>query len=131
MKKILWILLIFGFQFANAQVGSWTVWKQSPCYLKIEYRYRYVKQQGDRHVWLLQFKNNYNKSVYFNYSLAGEQEEEQLYLARRKSITPNRNSDEMEFFTNSESFEIQVSNLSFRQGVTEYEPCDQNKRSKD
>lgn len=125
MKKyILLVILISFFQCLMGQRQEWTDWKSSPCYTKIEYRYKYVKQQGERHMWLLQFRNNYTQQVYFNYAIAGDGEEEHMLNAKRKQILPKKESGEIELYTNSRNFNIEVGKLAFHPSSTDYERCD-------
>lgn len=128
MKYIMMLLLAFSMQMAGAQEKAWTVWKTSPCYSKIEYRYQYQGERGERKQWLLQFRNKYPRVVHFNYSLASDLEEDLLAYSRRKSLPANAESETIEFFSNSAQFRIQVSNLSFKIRATDFEPCDEDKR---
>ncbi len=127
MKKILFALMFLCAVMAKAQ--DWTAWKSSPCYKNIYYRYQHIKQQGDRHVWNIQFKNTYKKQVYFNYALAGELEDDNLKLPRRTFLPSNKEGMKLEFYTNSTNFNIEIGNLSFDRSMSKIKPCDQEKTS--
>ncbi|MBD1433897.1 hypothetical protein H8B06_13750 [Sphingobacterium sp. DN00404] len=124
MKTLLTLYMIICSLSSTVQ-AEWSNWKKSPCYDKVEYRYRHVRAHGTRQIFEIQFKNRYGRTIYFDYALAGSKQNEDIHHARRTSLPANRESKPIPLFTNSEEFLIEIGQLNFSPYDTEYEECDQ------
>lgn len=123
MKALLALYIIFS-SFSGMAQPSWTKWEKTPCYNKIEFRYKHVRKYGDRHMFEVQFKNRYEHTIYFDYASADANTKEGLDYARRTSLPARRESKSISVFTNTEEFTIVVGQLSFSPYSTDYEACD-------
>lgn len=123
MKALITLYFILC-SFAGIAQQEWTAWKKTPCYNKIEYRYRHLRTHGARHVFEIQFKNRYDSAIFFDYALAGAKQDEDMHHARRASLPVNQISKSVSLFSNSEEFMIEVGRLAFSPYDTDYEECD-------
>jgi hypothetical protein len=58
----------------HPKAGVWTDWQSCSCYHKLQYRARYQKPSfGDRHIWDIQFRNQYEKQANFSWELYKQQ----------------------------------------------------------
>lgn len=128
--KILLTLYIILTSLNSTAPSAWTKWETTPCYDKIEFRYRHLRAQGARHVFEVQFKNRYERTIYFDYALADAETKEGLDHARRTSLPARRESKSISVFTNTEEFVIVVGQLSFSPYSTDYEACDDKEGKK-
>lgn len=127
MNKILitTFLVLIGF-FSNSYSQApekWMQWQPTNCYEKIEYRARYVKTNGTQHEWQIQFRNNYNKLIVFNYGI----EEDARALAittHRKTLRTNEISEPVSVYTQKENFMLFTDRLSFSVDGRDWIPCD-------
>lgn len=122
--KILLTLYMILTSFSSTTPSAWTKWEKTPCYDKIEFRYRHLRAHGERHEFEVQFKNRYENTIYFDYALADAKTKEGLDHARRTSLPARRESKSISVFTNTEEFTIVVGQLSFSPYSTDYEACD-------
>lgn len=124
MKLLLTLYLVVASLGSNLQQSEWTVWKKTPCYNKIDYRYRHLRTHGARHVFEIQFKNQYKRTIFFDYALASSQQDDDMHHARRATLPAGQESKSISLFSNSEEFLIEVGRLAFYPDDTEYEACD-------
>jgi|SRR5690606_1184613 len=121
MKTIVLIVLISCTSFVSAQ-DAWSTWNKTQCYDNIQFRTRHIKKYGKRHQWEVQFKNNYNRLVVFNYGIS-ESEQELALTTNRKTLEAGQTSDPISLYTQVENFYILVDMLSFYTDNRVFEPC--------
>ena len=125
MKKIV-LLLIFamgcGAAFAQTQNG-WEDWQKTSCYSNISFRLKHEGMRGEQHVWQVQFKNDYNSLISFNYHIS---ETTQQYDAttHRKTINATQLSEPFEVFTSGEDLFLLVDKVSLSPYPTDFIDCD-------
>lgn len=123
---LLSILTLSGLSKTFAQAPEkWMDWTPTNCYEKIEYRVRYMKTNGSRHEWQLQFRNNFNRLIVFNYGI----EEDATALAlttHRKTLKPQEVSEPVQVYTQKENFFLFTDKLSFNIDGRDNIPCDEN-----
>lgn len=121
MKTITLILLAIFSTTVVAQ-ESWSDWQPTQCYENIEFRTRYIKKYGKRHQWEVQFKNNYDRLVVFNYGVS-EDAQELALTTNRKTLDGGQTSKPIALYTQVENFYILVDMLSFFVDSRSFEPC--------
>src|SRR5690554_6008771 len=121
MKTITLILLAIFSTTVVAQ-ESWSDWQSTQCYENIEFRTRYIKKYGKRHQWEVQFKNNYDRLVVFNYGVS-EDAQELALTTNRKTLDGGQTSKPIALYTQVENFFILVDMLSFYTDSRNFEPC--------
>ena len=121
MKTITLILLAIFSTTVVAQ-ESWSDWQSTQCYENIEFRTRYIKKYGKRHQWEVQFKNNYDRLVVFNYGVS-EDAQELALTTNRKTLDGGQTSKPIALYTQVENFYILVDMLSFFVDSRSFEPC--------
>ena len=123
MKKITILLLIFTASISFSQTQKWTQWKQTDCYKNIEYRFVFLDKNGEMNHFKLQFKNNYNSVISFNYATKPEIE---VYnnTSFRINLSSLETSKEFDYFMKQESFYLLVNQLSLSPFPEKIEDCD-------
>src|SRR5690606_5329495 len=103
---LLSILTLSGLCKTFAQAPEkWMDWTPTNCYEKIEYRVRYMKTNGSRHEWQLQFRNNFNRLIVFNYGI--EEVSTALALSTpRQTRNPPAASEPIQLYTQQENFSL-------------------------
>ncbi len=97
-------------------------WQATNCYEKIQYQLTKDGKKGNRYRWKLQFKNNYDRLITFNYGIT---EDEDSYLTnQRKTLQAHQTSEPVEIYTNQQKFYVLVDGLSFEVSGQPTEPCD-------
>ncbi len=125
MKKLLLIAILLMGIGAFAQSGSdWEEWQQTSCYSHISFRTRFVEKRGEQNVWLVQFKNDYDSVISFNYSITDKQQQYNA-TTHRKTLNPKQLSDEAEVFTTEEDLFLIVDKVSLSPYPKDYIECDQ------
>ncbi|HLU81291.1 MAG TPA: hypothetical protein VK010_04390 [Flavobacteriaceae bacterium] len=127
MKKYLNILTILFFiiAFPVSAQEKWQEWQPTSCYENIEFRLRFVRQHGDKTVSEVQFKNNYNQLVTFNYGFT--EDEEDFLTEYRKTLHPKEAGKPEFIYTKGDNFYILVDKLSFSVSGENPLPCEQKK----
>lgn len=97
-------------------------WQATNCYKNIQYQLTKDGKKGKRNRWKLQFKNNYNRLITFNY---GVTEDENGYLtSQRKTLQAHETCEPVEIYTDKKEFYVLVDRLSFQVNGQPTEPCD-------
>lgn len=126
MKKIGILFLLatlVNSSFSYAQTEGWPEWTPTECYENIEYRARLLKKNGTRYEWQIQFRNFYDRHVFFNYGTQ-ENKEDLPLTTHRKSLRAGEVSTATHIFTNSPGFFLYTDKLSFNMDGSEIYPCD-------
>ena len=97
-------------------------WTSTNCYKNIQYRLVQDGKKGKRFRWKLQFKNNYNQLVTFNYGIT--EEENNFLTNQRKTLQAHQTSEPVEIYTDQQKFYVLVDGLSFEVSGQPTEPCD-------
>jgi len=125
MKKIV-LLLIFamgcGAAFAQTQNG-WEDWQKTSCYSNISFRLKHEGMRGEQHVWQVQFKNDYNSLISFNYHIS-EATKQYDTTTHRKTINATQLSEPFEVFTSGEDLFLLVDKVSLSPYPTDFIDCD-------
>lgn len=113
MKKfILLAFFFFALNTAFAQTDNgWGEWQKTSCYSKIEFRLKYDGKNGEQHHWKVQFKNNYNNLISFNYTVTDKVQQYTL-TTHRKTLKGGKQSNEADLFTDLEDIYILVDKVS-------------------
>ncbi|MFL9837515.1 hypothetical protein ABS768_08405 [Flavobacterium sp. ST-75] len=113
MKKfILLAFFFFTLNTAFAQTDNgWQAWQKTSCYSKIEFRLKYDGKNGEQHHWKVQFKNNYNNLISFNYTVTDKIQQYTL-TTHRKTLNAGKQSEEIDLFTGLEDIYILVDKVS-------------------
>lgn len=127
MKEILIVtFIVFISSFTNSfsqAPEKWMQWQSTNCYENIEYRARYVKTNGSRHEWEIQFRNNYDRLIVFNYGI--EEDSQALAITtHRKTLRTNEVSKPISVYTQKENFLLFTDRLSFSIDGRDWIPCD-------
>ncbi|TXK74938.1 hypothetical protein [Mesonia sp. K4-1] len=96
-------------------------WTSTNCYDNILFKLKKVNNVGKRQLWELQFKNNYNQLVTFNYALT--ENETDFLTNKRKTLEAQSISKPIELYTNTEDFYVLVDQLSFSVSGVPLIPC--------
>jgi len=96
-------------------------WTSTNCYDNILFKLKKVNNVGKRQLWELQFKNNYNRLVTFNYALT--ENETDFLTNKRKTLEAQSISKPIELYTNTEDFYVLVDQLSFSVSGVPLIPC--------
>jgi len=96
-------------------------WISTNCYNNILFKLKKVNNIGKRQLWELQFKNNYNQLVTFNYGFT--ENETDFLTNKRKTLAPHSVSQPIELYTNTEDFYVLVDQLSFSVSGIPLVPC--------
>lgn len=111
--NLICVVWLFSAQLLTAQEAQkWDDWQPTHCYHNIEYRAKYVRANGERHEWQIQFKNNYTKQILFNYGTS-ENSEGLAITTHRKTLKPGATSEPVEIYTQGDEFYVFVDGLSF------------------
>lgn len=127
MKINILLMILFSFISTVSSFSQipekWMQWTKTNCYENIEYRARYVQTNGNRHEWQIQFRNNFNRMVVFNYGI--EENPEALALTtHRKTLRSHETSEPINIFTENENFLLFTNKLSFAVDGSDAIPCD-------
>ncbi|WP_020212818.1 hypothetical protein [Flavobacterium rivuli] len=125
MKKML-LLLIFAIScnttFAQVQDG-WDEWQKTSCYSNISFRLKHEGKRGEQHVWQVQFKNDYNSLISFNYHIS-ETSGQYDTTTHRKTLNKAALSEPLEVFTAGEDIFLLVDKVSLSPYPKDYINCD-------
>lgn len=112
MKKILTLLafLVFFAGFTQDKDG-WQDWQKTSCYSKIMFRLNYQGKNGERHLWKVQFRNEYDSTISFNYRVADDNPDHQP-TTHRKTLYNKAVSPEIEVYADSENIFLVVDKVS-------------------
>jgi len=125
MKKILLLLLfVMGSTAAYAQTqDGWEDWQKTSCYSKISFRLEHESVRGEQHVWQVQFKNDYNSIISFNYHVS-ETTGQYDTTTHRKTINAGQLSEPFEVFTAGEDIFLLVDKVSLSPYPKDFINCD-------
>lgn len=101
---------------------KWQEWQPTSCYENIEFRLRFVRNHGDKTVSEVQFKNNYDRLVTFNYGFT--EDEEDFLTEYRKTLHPKEAGKPELIHTQGDNFYILVDKLSFSVTGEKPLPCE-------
>ena len=127
MRKIITLLLIIAsFSVAQAQKQTddgWRNWETTKCYSNIEYRMKYVGKNGEQHHWQVQFKNNYNSIVSFNYHVTDKLQQYNI-TTHRKTLYAQKFSEAIDVYTTEEDIYLFVDKASLSPYPDKLLDCD-------
>ncbi|KGO85038.1 hypothetical protein Q765_18685 [Flavobacterium rivuli WB 3.3-2 = DSM 21788] len=120
------LLLIFAIScnttFAQVQDG-WDEWQKTSCYSNISFRLKHEGKRGEQHVWQVQFKNDYNSLISFNYHIS-ETSGQYDTTTHRKTLNKAALSEPLEVFTAGEDIFLLVDKVSLSPYPKDYINCD-------
>lgn len=125
MKKIvLLFLLTIGCGAAFAQTkNEWEDWQKTSCYSNISFRLKHEGMRGEQHVWQVQFKNDYNSLISFNYHVS-ETSGQYDTTTHRKTLNTAALSEPFEVFTSGEDIFLLVDKVSLSPYPKDFIDCD-------
>lgn len=124
MKQLLVILLFLAsFTGFAQQKEEWQDWEKTSCYSKIFFRLKYEGRNGSRHIWKVQFRNEYESTVSFNYHSTVEKNENQP-TTHRKTLLAKAKSTELEVYTNTDNIYLIVDKLSMSAYPVNFVDCE-------
>lgn len=126
MKKSILITAVMFFltiNFAQAQWTDWSYWTSIDCFKGVQFRVKSQKTSSGKYEAYIEFKNNYNSDIHFNYEISGGS-----YTSRNNRVTVKAGSTYKSYagisFT-SNYFNVYIDKLRFgRDGVQPYAECD-------
>lgn len=126
MKKSILITLVMFFltlNVAQAQSSEWSNWTNIACFKGVQFRVKSQKTSTGKYEAYLEFKNNYNEKVHFNYEITGGS-----YSNKNNRVTVNAGSTYKSYsgssFT-SNYFNVYIDRLRFgKDGLQAYAECD-------
>jgi len=125
MKKMLLLLILAigcNTAFAQAQDG-WDEWQKTSCYSNISFRLKHEAMRGEQHVWQVQFKNDYNSLISFNYQIS-ETSGQYDTTTHRKTLNTATLSEPFEVFTAGEDIFLLVDKVSLSPYPKDFIDCD-------
>ncbi|MXN90198.1 hypothetical protein GR160_03080 [Flavobacterium sp. Sd200] len=127
MKKFLFISLLAMIASISmkAQSAGWESWQKTSCYSKISFRLKDEGMRGEQHVWKVQFKNDYEQLISFNYHVTDKMGQYNT-TTHRKTIMGGRISDELEVFTKEQDLFLLVDKVSLSPYPKDFVECDSN-----
>jgi hypothetical protein len=125
MKKfLLLIVCIMASHTAFSQSNDWEDWQKTSCYSKISFRLKDEGMRGEQHVWKVQFKNDYNHLISFNYYVTDKIQQYDT-TTHRKTLQSGKVSDEAEIFTKENDIFLMVDKVSFSPYPKDFIDCNQ------
>ncbi len=126
MKKSILITVVMFFltiNLAQAQSTGWSNWTSIDCFKGVQFRVKSQKTSSGKYEAYLEFKNNYNENIHFNYEISGGS-----YSSRNNRVSVRAGSTYKSYagtsFT-SNYFNVYVDRLRFgRDGLQPYADCD-------
>ncbi|WP_338376167.1 hypothetical protein [uncultured Flavobacterium sp.] len=126
MKKSILITAVMFFltvNMAQAQWTDWSNWTSIACFKGVQFRVKSKKTSTGKYEAYLEFKNNYNEKVHFNYEITGGS-----YSNKNNRVTVNSGSTYKSYsgssFT-SKYFNVYIDRLRFgKDGLQPYADCD-------
>ncbi|WP_159800266.1 hypothetical protein [Flavobacterium sp. MK4S-17] len=124
MHKLFILLFFSGMVCAGAQTkNGWEEWQKTSCYSKISFRLKEEKKRGNQYRWKIQFRNDYNEVISFNYHVTDKLQQYNI-TTHRKTLNPLQLSDEIEVFTREEDIYILVDKVSLSPFPENFLDCD-------
>lgn len=124
MKKFIVIIFLFLGATVMAQTDNgWEPWQKTSCYSKIQFRIKYVEQRGEQHIWKVQFKNDYQQLISFNYNITHNVEQYTI-TTHRKTLNANQLSEEIELYTKEDDIFLLVDKVSLTPYPEDFIDCE-------
>ena len=125
MKKIiLFFLLLSGITLSAQTDSEWQPWQKTSCYSNIEFRVKYVEKNGSRNHWAVEFKNNYNELISFNYHVTDKLQQYNL-TTHRKMLKALEVSTATDVYTDFDDLFLIVDKVSLSPYPEDFLECDQ------
>lgn len=110
------------------QSGDWGYWQTTDCYryLRFRVKYRGKNYDGSKHIWGVQFDNQYSDKIYFSWEVYDSQPSSPR-STNRTDLDPNETSDGIRdyYMANGNSIYIYVDKVRFgKDGLQDYYSCD-------
>lgn len=127
MKNLLHIITLFlSFAaYSQADYSAWQKWQETSCYSKISFRLKDEGLKGEQYVWKIQFKNDFNELISFNYTITDALQQHTI-TTHRKTLADGGVSNEIEVFATQETIYIIVDKVSLSPYPDDFIDCDKN-----
>lgn len=123
MKKIAaLLLLLFGLS-ASAQETQWDEWQKTSCYSNISYRLLELGKLGEQYRWKIQFRNDYDNIISFNYHVT-DKVGKYTTTTHRKALHQGQVSEEIDLYTKSQDIYILADKVSMTPYPENFIECD-------
>jgi hypothetical protein len=124
MKNIIALLLfLFGIS-ALAQSPGWDEWQKTSCYSKISYRLLELGKHGEQYTWKIQFRNDYDNIISFNYHVA-DKIGKYTTTTHRKALQQGQVSEEIDLYTKTQDIYILADKVSMTPYPENFVECDE------
>ncbi len=111
-------------QAASAQTDNgWRPWQKTSCYSKIAFRLKYDGMNGSQHHWKIQFKNEYDNLISFNYNITDKLQQYTI-TTHRKALEAKKESGEIDIYTKEEDIFLLVDKVSMGPYPEDFIECE-------
>jgi len=126
MKKVLLLLILsLSTQLVAAQSGTkWEEWQKTSCYSNILFRLKPMGKNGEQNVWKIQFRNEYDNLISFNYHVTDKLQQYST-TTHRKTMDAKMVSTELDVYTLYDDIYLLVDKVSMTPYPEDFVKCNE------